>query len=135
MTSLADPASEGWNSYGGWPFFVFAMRRMTQLFLLPPWVGSTLVPLILLGWASWRSAAGLFGLLLFGGYGLILMVLGRPENFYWALMVAPTFLLGLVFLPEALSALIAAARQSVPSGADPAGRRARGPKFARLSAT
>jgi hypothetical protein len=136
VTSLADTASEGWSKFGGWPFFVFAMRRMTQLFwLLPPWAGAAMVPLILLGWASWRSSAGLFGFLLFSGYGLILMVLGRPENFYWALMVAPTFLLGLVFLPEALSALIAAARQPVPSGAGPASRRARRPKFAGLSAT
>ena len=134
VTSLADPASEGWNSYGGWPFFVFAMRRMTQLLLLPPWAGAALVPLILLGWASWRSSAGLFGLLLFSGYGLMLMVFGRPENFYWALMVAPAFLLGLVFLPEALSALFAAARQSVPSGVGPS-RRVRGPKLAGLSAT
>ncbi len=112
VINASDLASSGWNSFGGWPFFVFAMRRMTQLLLLPPWLGAALVPLILLGWASWRSATGLFGLLLFGGYGLILMVLGRPENFYWSLMVAPTFLLGLAFLPEALTDLVASARQN-----------------------
>jgi hypothetical protein len=135
VTSLADPASEGWDRYGGWPFFVFTMRRMTQLLLLPTWLGAALVPLVMLGWASWRSPAGLFGVLLFCGYGLILMVLGRPENFYWALMVTPTFLLGLVFLPEALSALGAASRQPVPSGTGPASRRLRGPKFGAVSAT
>jgi hypothetical protein len=135
VTSLSDLASAGWNSYGGWPFFVFAMRRMTQLMLLPTWLGAALVPLILLGWASWRSSMGLFGVLLFGGYGLILMVLGRPENFYWALMVAPTFLLGIAFLPDALSALLAAARQTVP--VDPIAVmpvRARRPKIADLQA-
>jgi hypothetical protein len=80
--------------------------------LLPPWLGAALVPLILLGWASWRSSTGLFGSLLFSGYGLILIVLGRPENFYWALMVAPAFLLGLAFLPEALADLVVAARHN-----------------------
>jgi hypothetical protein len=140
VTNLADPASAGWNHFGGWPFFVFAMRRMTQLFLLPTWVGAAMVPVILLGWASWRSPTGLFGLLLFGGYGLIFMVLGRPENFYWALMVAPIFLLGLVFLPEALVALIAAVRRApmaaVSASTTPrpllaiGSRRIRGPKLA-----
>jgi hypothetical protein len=112
VTTLNDLVSEGWSNFGGWPFFVFAMRRMTQLMLLPTWLGAALVPLLMLGWASWRSQAGLFGLLLFSGYGLILMVLGRPENFYWALMVAPIFLLGLAFLPEALSALNSAVRHT-----------------------
>jgi hypothetical protein len=139
VTNLADLPSEGWTNFGGWPFFVFAMRRMTQLMLLPPWAGAALVPLIMLGWASWRSSAGLFGVLLFGGYGLILMILGRPENFYWALMVAPTFLLGLAFLPEALSALLSAARQTSPTGhVEMAGavapRRSRQPKLAGLQA-
>jgi hypothetical protein len=142
VTSGADPSSSGWNSFGGWPFFVFAMRRMTQLMLLPPWLGAALVPLILLGWASWRSATGLFGLLLFSGYGLILMVLGRPENFYWALMVTPTFLLGLAFLPEALGALLAAAAgQNGPAIAGATAtpraastRRTRAPKLVQLRA-
>ena len=140
VTTLADPVSAGWNSFGGWPFFVFAMRRMTQLMLLPPWLGAACVPLILLGWAAWRSSTGLFGLLLFAGYGLILMVLGRPENFYWALMVAPTFLLGLVFLPVALADLAAAARASpspdatvsaLPNVSRRTSRRIRSPKLAR----
>jgi hypothetical protein len=138
VTNLTDPASAGWNHFGGWPFFVFAMRRMTQLLMLPTWA---LVPLILLGWASWRSPTGLFGLMLFCGYGLILMVLGRPENFYWALMVAPTFLLGLAFLPEALAALFAAIAQPSPTAAlAPTSvlairaRRIRSPKLAGFSA-
>jgi hypothetical protein len=136
VTTLADPASSGWNSFGGWPFFVFAMRRMTQLMLMPTWLGAGLVPLTMLGWASWRSSTGLFGILLFGGYGLILMVLGRPENFYWALMVAPTFLLGLVFLPEALADLFAAARQSTqPAKIAATPRRSRQPKLAHLAAS
>ena len=136
VTTLADPTSSGWNSYGGWPFFVFAMRRMTQLLLLPTWLGAAVVPLILLGWASWRSSTGLFGIMLFGGYGLVLMVLGRPENFYWALMIAPTFLLGLAFLPEALTDLAAATRQPTPAGAKPvaAQRRVRRSKLAHLAA-
>jgi hypothetical protein len=136
VTSGTELASSGWNSFGGWPFFVFAMRRMTQLMLLPPWLGAALVPLVLLGWASWRSLSGLFGLLLFSGYGLILMVLGRPENFYWALMVAPTFLLGLAFLPEALAALLAAALTRTPrrSSSISAPRRSRPPKLVRSPA-
>ncbi len=105
VVSPNDPASPGWTNFGGWPFFVLAVRLTTALRGLPIWMGGALVPLALLGWASWRSNTGLAGLLLFVGYAAILMALGRPDNFYWGLMVAPAFLLGLAFLPVALKDL------------------------------
>jgi hypothetical protein len=100
-----DPASQGWSNFGGWPFFVLAVRLTTALRGLPVGLGAILIPLALLGWASWRSRTGLMGTLLFAGYALILMALGRPDNFYWGLMIAPAFLLGLAFLPVAVGDL------------------------------
>jgi hypothetical protein len=105
VTLITDAKSPGWTSFGGWPFFVLAIRLTTALRGLPVWMAASLIPLAMLGWASWRSRTGLGGFLLFSGYALILMTLGRPDNFYWGLMVAPTFLLGLAFLPNALSDL------------------------------
>jgi hypothetical protein len=103
-----DPASQGWTNFGGWPFFVLAVRLTTALRGLPVGLGGVLIPIALLGWASWRSRTGLVGTMLFAGYALILMALGRPDNFYWGLMIAPTFLLGLAFLPVAIGDLWAA---------------------------
>ena len=57
---------------------------------------------------SWKMALdwGTSSITLLGPVAfLIFMVLGRPDNFYWGLMVAPTLLLGLAFLPRAFADL------------------------------
>ncbi len=110
VVTLADPASQGWAVFGGWPFFVLALRQCTALRGLPVALGAGLVPLAMLGWLAWASQAGLRGLLLIIGYVLIMMAAGRPENFYWGLLVAPAFLLGLAFIPPALADLWRAVR-------------------------
>lgn len=104
-----DPASPGWASFGGWPFFVSAMRMTSALRALPDWLGNLIVPLSLLGWASWRSFTGMAGALLLGGYAVMLMLFGRTQNFYWGLLVSPLLLLGLAFLPRALPDLFRSA--------------------------
>jgi hypothetical protein len=38
---------------------------------------------MILGWAGWRSEAGATATLLFLGYGLLFMIAGRDDNFYW----------------------------------------------------
>ena len=43
------------------------------------------------------------------GYGVMLAVFARGDTFYWALIAAPLALLGLVFVPDGIAALIAAA--------------------------
>jgi hypothetical protein len=108
VTSLADPASPGWANFGGWQSFVRTMQMPSVLRAFPQPVGSVFVILSLFGWASWRSRTGLFGTLLFAGYGLFFMALGRPDNFYWGFIVVPTFLIGLTFLPQAVADLRAA---------------------------
>lgn len=107
-----DPASQGWTAMGGWPFFDLAMRLCTALRALPVSMGAVLVPLSMLGWAAWASDTGLRGLLLIAGYMLMLMVIGRPENFYWGLIIAPAFLLGFAFLPLAVADLWTALRHA-----------------------
>ena len=107
-TTPADLPSPGWTNFAGWPFFVLAMHGATGLRILPEWLGPIFVPLTMLGWISWRSETGLFGFLLFAGYALIFMVLGRPDNWYWGLLISPLFLMGLMFAPVAVADLVAA---------------------------
>ncbi len=42
-------------------------------------------------------------------YAVLLSLFGRTDTFYWGLMIAPTILIGLAFVPDALRDLIAAA--------------------------
>lgn len=115
-TTSADLASVGWNSFEGWPFFVVAMHGATGLRILPEWGGVIAVPLIMLGWASWRSDTGAFGCLLFAGYAVVFMVFGRPDNWYWGLLISPLFLLGLMFVPQAIVDLATVIRGPAVSG-------------------
>jgi hypothetical protein len=47
---------------------------------------------------------------MYAGYGVAFMLFGRANNFYWGFIVTPAFLVGLAFLPRALSDLVSAAR-------------------------
>ena len=128
-TTAGDLASPGWTNLAGWPFFVLAMHGSTGLRILPEWMAAIFVPLTMLGWASWRplgrSDTGMFGFLLFTGYALIFMVLGRPDNWYWGLLLSSNFLMGLMFAPQAIIDLIGVIRRmpingGVKSGGAPA---------------
>ncbi|CAN5218074.1 hypothetical protein BH10PSE12_BH10PSE12_27150 [soil metagenome] len=109
VTLPGDPASPGWTSLGGWPFLIDSVRATTVLDYLPLALTATLVPLSLLGWAAWRSALGLATVLFLAGFACMMMLIGRPDNFYWAVMIEPLLLIGLVFTPAALRDLYRAA--------------------------
>lgn len=119
VTSPTDPPSPGWTRFGGWTNYIAAMRFTTALRGSPGWVSALIVPVALLGWASWRSVTGLTGFLLLVGYGLMLMLFGRADNFYWGLITAPLLLLGLIYAPVAIRDLGRAVRKpliAVPHG-------------------
>ncbi len=106
VVGAADQVSPGWANFAGWPFFVLAMHGTTGLRIIPEWSAAIAVSLTMLGWASWRSETGAFGALLFVGYALVFMALGRPDNWYWGLLISPVFLLGLLFAPQAIADLV-----------------------------
>ncbi len=95
---------------GGLSGWLSSVILSSNLRLLPHFVAGPLMVLMLLGWAGWKSAAGAFATLLQLGYGLAFMLAGRPDNYYWGAMVAPTLAMGLAWAPMALRGLATAAR-------------------------
>ena len=91
---------------------VYMGREISQVLghLGAGWLAAMLALLPLLGWAGWRGDAGVFGFLFYAGYGVLFMIAGRDNNFYWALMVTPAWFVGLVFVPRAVRSLWASAR-------------------------
>ncbi|MDG2004829.1 MAG: hypothetical protein P8J20_16015 [Novosphingobium sp.] len=81
----------------------------SNLRFLPHWLAGPAVILTILGWLGWRSDAGLFGTLLYAGYGLSFTIVGRGDNFYWGAMIAPAMFIGFAFAPMALRSLFVAA--------------------------
>lgn len=105
-TGALDPTSPGWSGMLGIGFFVKAISLSTVLQLLPLWIGALLVGLALFGWASWADPLALRVLLTLLGYGAVIALFARADNFYWALMAAPVFLVGLVFVPDGVRDLV-----------------------------
>ncbi len=114
VVSAADPLSPGWRGFGGWPTFLRTMQLTSALRVFPDTLSAAGVVLALFGWSSWRGPGGLFGTLLIAGYGLMFMLFARPDNFYWGLLLAPLFALGLAFLPRAFADLLGAIAKPRP---------------------
>ncbi|MEO5865650.1 MAG: hypothetical protein ABIS14_11990 [Sphingomonas sp.] len=104
-----DPASPGWAGLLGFGFFVKTMSISTALVLAPLWLAALLVGLALFGWSAWNDPLALRALTIFAAYAALLGLFGRADTFYWGLMIAPTFLVGLAFVPDALRDLLTAA--------------------------
>lgn len=109
VTGPLDARSPGWLGLNGPAFASGAFANATALVMMPPWLSAILLVLALFGWSVWRHpSASRAGLMLLG-YAMMVGVFARGDTFYWALIAAPLALLGLVFVPDGIAALIAAA--------------------------
>jgi len=105
-----DLASPGWNALLGVRFALGAFTMVSSATALPASLAAVVVLLSLFGWASVKTGWALRTTLLLVGYGTMLALFARPDTFYWALLVAPLSLAGLIFLPRALAELVRGAR-------------------------
>ncbi|MEZ5680645.1 MAG: hypothetical protein R3E14_05040 [Erythrobacter sp.] len=106
----SDPESPDWLVLRGLSGWLGNIVLSSNLRFLPHEIAGPAVLLMLLGWAGWKSPAGVTGTLLYAGYGLAFILAGRANNFYWGAVVAPAMWVGLAFLPMALASLLRAAR-------------------------
>jgi hypothetical protein len=104
-----DPVSPGWASAGGWAFILGMVQRCTLFALLPLPVIAIAIPLALLGWAGLGNGSGDRAGLLLIIYVIAFAFIGRPDNFYWGIMLAPLLPIGLAFAPAALRDLASSA--------------------------
>jgi hypothetical protein len=106
VTVPADPVGPGWLALRGLGGWLSDVVLSSNLRFLPHWAAGPLVVLMVLGFAWWRSGLGAFLTLLYLGYGLLFMIAGRDENFYWGAVIAPGMFAGLAFSPMALASLV-----------------------------
>ncbi|MGB3167664.1 MAG: hypothetical protein WBA68_12905, partial [Alteraurantiacibacter sp.] len=106
----SDPQSPSWLALRGLTGWTSNFTLTTILRHLPAWLAAPLVLLPLIGWAGWRSDFGVTGFLLCLGYGIMFMIAGRDNNFYWALIVLPVWFVGLAFVRPSLASLWLSAR-------------------------
>jgi hypothetical protein len=101
-----DAASQGWLKISGWRFVLLAVRWNTVLLASPLWVAALLTPPALLGLAAWRDPLGERMALTVFGYVAAFILIGRPENAYWGLLIAPLWPLGWLLAPKTLLMLL-----------------------------
>lgn len=106
VTGVLDAASPGWTGMHGFGLFVRAMTLATGLQLLPAGAAALLVALALFGWASWRDPLALRAAATFCAYAMVISLFARLDTFYWGLLIAPAFLVGLAFVPDGLRDLV-----------------------------
>jgi hypothetical protein len=107
MLLPSDPTSQGWVRFGGWGFDLSMARMTTMLAMLPMPITAVLAPLALFGWAATEDSYTRRVTLTFMAWLVPFFVIGRPENSYWGLLMAPLWLAG---LPLALLAM----REALP---------------------
>lgn len=95
-----DPASPGWSGLLGFGFVVKSLVTATALQALPLALAAPVVALSLFGWSVWRDPLALRAATIFIAYAVAIGLFARADNFYWALMIAPVFLVGLAFAPD-----------------------------------
>ena len=98
VTSASDPRSPGWLALGGYPFVV-KLATYNPLTLGSPWLAALLLPIALLGLLAWRGGGegrGARAAFIVLGYAIGFCVIGRPNNGYWGLLIAPLWPLGLL---------------------------------------
>lgn len=96
-----DLGSAGWMALGGPLMTLSAIVNTSPLQYLPFVPALVLAALPLLGWLSLPGHDRLFCLALFLGYGLMIALFARPDNFYWGGLVQPGWFVGLALLPRA----------------------------------
>jgi hypothetical protein len=114
VTTAADLVSPGWLGLGGLGFVLRATHFNTLTVAAPPAVQALILPAALLGLVGWRdpaTGAGRRLAVLVLGYLCGFCVIGQPYNFYWGLMIAPLWPLGLVASDRAARALLERVRR------------------------
>ena len=105
-----DVMGPSWLVLRGLSGWLSSIVLSSNLRFLWHWVAGPVVLLMVLGWAGWKSPLGSTATLLFLGYGLLFMLAGRADNFYWGAVIAPVMFAGLAFMPRAVMSLAKAAR-------------------------
>ena len=97
VTLPTDLSSESWVATGGWRFVLLCMQDGTLFTVFSPKVTAVAVPFALLGWCSWKHPIGTRVALFLGAYVVAFMVIGRTNNSYWGMLLAPFVPVGLLF--------------------------------------
>ena len=91
----ADALTNAWVTFGGWCFVLATGRANLGLMLMPATAVAVALPALLLGLWRWGPGGHRVAITVSAFVGFFL-VAGRPDNWYWGLMIAQLLPLGVV---------------------------------------
>lgn len=94
FVSPADPVSPEWMGLGGWPMVLSFLHQSGPFRELPSVLSAVLVPVSLVGLVTWQSPVGRRVAAVVLAYCAMFSCMVRPNNFYWALLIAPLVPIG-----------------------------------------
>lgn len=94
--------AHGWLRFGAAGFVLSTAQMNVFLLLLPQWVTAIYLAVALVGFASWRTAAGEWIALTAAIYVAAFSIFGQPFNQYWGSLIAPLLCLGAARGPGAI---------------------------------
>lgn len=104
-----DIISASWLGFGGWNF-AFATAKWNILLHPLPYSGIAFaICMGVLGLAGARDHRAQRAAVLVSGYVISLMIVGRPDNYYWGILYAPLLPLGWVLAWDAMPELVRSA--------------------------
>jgi hypothetical protein len=86
----------GWAVLGGWRFVLKTAQVNVLLMEAPAWFVALVVPAISAGLLCWRTPVGRRVAATVTIYLAAFTIVGRPDNWYWGLIVAPLLPLGVI---------------------------------------
>jgi hypothetical protein len=89
------PLENSWIAFGGWTFVLRSARSDLLFFLSPHWILAIAIPALWAGLSRWKSPAGRRVFLTVTAYWAVFTLVGRPDNWYWGLLVQPLLWFGL----------------------------------------
>lgn len=100
-----DLPSPPWQGMRGPNGVIADMSTLSFLQFVPQWLAALMVFLSFAGWAYLvrTNRDALLPLLWFAGFSMVIGLFARENNFYWVMVMLPGFLLGLAFLPRAIT--------------------------------
>ena len=107
VTGPLDPQGVS-NSLLGPGVVTSGVIEATVLRMLPAPLAALIAALALVGWSGWRDPLGTRVTATLAAYALGAALLAQAGGFYWVLLIAPLWLVGLVFLPDAVRDLAVA---------------------------
>lgn len=114
FATVTDPVSAGWLGMQGLGFLIQSIWVSTAVVIGPLLIASPIIALSFFGWTAVRDPLIARAGVTIGSYALLIALFARVDTFYWVLLIAPIFFVGLVFVPDALRDLWHSARVDKP---------------------